>query len=182
MLQNNQDGVEGHDRYSYKSVANTVILRAKLHKITDLTPTKLQNLMYFIQSLALGYYGVPLFYDYFHKWTYGPVIPALYADLECFGNRPVRKPVLVAFEDEKKANKLIHYFYEIPSSHHEVIDLVDIVMSSRYGRMNAKQLSDLTRETGSPWNKVQNGELIPNELMLEVCDPELNEAYRIKVE
>ena len=72
--------------YSAMAVANAFIKRSKEEEITNLTPMKLQRLMYYAQSWHLAIKGEPLFDDFFARWPSGPVIPSLYHAFKYYSN------------------------------------------------------------------------------------------------
>ena len=59
-------------------VANTFLERANKEKI-DITPMKLQKLIYLLYKNYLKDTRSKLFWDGFEVWQYGPVIPSVYA-------------------------------------------------------------------------------------------------------
>lgn len=73
-------------------VANYIILLGKENTDDgeyDLTPMKLQKLVYYCQGYHLALYDKPLFPESFEAWKYGPVCPALYRVLKPSGANPV---------------------------------------------------------------------------------------------
>ncbi|MDR1019460.1 MAG: DUF4065 domain-containing protein [Synergistaceae bacterium] len=52
---------------------------------SDVTPLKLQKLLYYCQGYSLGLYGEPLFGDAIEAWDHGPVIPGVYRLYKEFG-------------------------------------------------------------------------------------------------
>jgi uncharacterized phage-associated protein len=46
--------------------------------VIEVTPLKLQKLLYYTQAVCLVRYGKPAFEDTIEAWDYGPVIPAVY--------------------------------------------------------------------------------------------------------
>src|SRR5437667_252720 len=62
--------------YSAMAVANAFIKRAKEKQLRDLSPMKLQKLLFFAQSWYLARNDEPLIDDFFCRWQYGPVVQA----------------------------------------------------------------------------------------------------------
>ena len=77
--------------YSAMQVANEFIKKAPEYEVMDLTPMKLQKLMFFAQSWHIKELGYPLFDDYFARWQYGPVIPSIYHEFKTFGSSHIDK-------------------------------------------------------------------------------------------
>lgn len=77
--------------YSALSIANALIKKAEDKNITDLTPMKLQKLMFFAQSWYLKKYSKRLILDNFERWDYGPVIPSVYYTFNIFKSNVINK-------------------------------------------------------------------------------------------
>ena len=45
---------------------------------SDITPLKLQKLLYYCQAYSLGLYGEILFSNIIEAWEHGPVVPEIY--------------------------------------------------------------------------------------------------------
>jgi uncharacterized phage-associated protein len=45
---------------------------------SDITPLKMQKLLYYCQGYSLGLFGEPLYEDAIEAWDHGPVIPVVY--------------------------------------------------------------------------------------------------------
>jgi uncharacterized phage-associated protein len=56
---------------------------------SDITPLKLQKLLYYCQGYSLGLYGEPLYEDAIEAWAHGPVIPGVYQKYKEFGDRRI---------------------------------------------------------------------------------------------
>ena len=72
-------------------VANNFIYRAIEEHCKDLTPLKLQKLIYFLFKEYLQRTGTELFSERFETWKYGPVLPSVYYEFSSFGRRPITK-------------------------------------------------------------------------------------------
>ena len=46
--------------------------------VPDITPLKLQKLLYYCQGYSLGLYGEPLFMEPIEAWYHGPVVRSIY--------------------------------------------------------------------------------------------------------
>ena len=60
--------------YSAKAVANTLLSRSKELGINDITPMKLQKLIYYAHGWLLAFLGTALIKEGVQAWKYGPVI------------------------------------------------------------------------------------------------------------
>ncbi|MFB9087115.1 DUF4065 domain-containing protein [Erwinia tracheiphila] len=80
--------------YSATAVANAFIEKAIKRQVPDLTPMKLQKLLFYVQSWHLKLYdGKTLFEESFMRWKFGPVIPNLYHELKRYGSSPIDKKI-----------------------------------------------------------------------------------------
>lgn len=55
----------------------------------DVTPLKLQKLLYYCQGYALALTGKPLFSDPIEAWKYGPVVESVYQTYKKYGSCPI---------------------------------------------------------------------------------------------
>jgi len=144
--------------YSALAVANAFIEEGLRGKIPNLTPMKLQKLLFYAQSwhLLLKGTNAPLFDDNFARWKYGPVIPSLYHELKTYGSRTITTPLSnVDIDDD---GELVLVTPSVPSSDAVAHELIDHIIK-KYGRLSGSQLSYLTHEKGTAWEKgLANGE------------------------
>lgn len=65
----------------------------------SLTNLQMQKIAYIAEMMHLGRNGVPLTYEDWQAWDYGPVQPELYHKAKVYGNSPVRDifaaPILI---------------------------------------------------------------------------------------
>lgn len=135
--------------YSAYAVANAFIEKADYHRVHDLTPMKLQKLLYLAQAWHLRVIGEPLLDDHFARWQYGPVIPAMYHEFKSFGARPITR-VATTLTDSYDYDGRGAKVPTIPRYDHASWSLIDAVLD-RYGHMDAIELSELTHAPGSGW-------------------------------
>ena len=125
------------------NIVNNVLFRAFDENI-DVTPMKIQKLVYFIYRDYLKNTGKKLFLEEFEAWKYGPVVPNIYYAFKHLGANSIRsyikepdgKTVLIA--DEGNAPEL-----------KSVIDTVWSNCKSYSGIY----LSSLTHMEGGAWRK-----------------------------
>ena len=91
--------------YSAIAVANAFIEMGLRGELSQLTPMKLQKLLFYTQSWHLFYNdGQPLFNDDFERWPYGPVIPSIYHELKTYRYKTITNKIsrLLQTEDGQK--------------------------------------------------------------------------------
>jgi uncharacterized phage-associated protein len=144
-------------------VLNEVLLKAySKMQDDDLTPTRVQKLLYFLHGWYTTITGIPLLDEAFVHYTYGPVLLSLETKLSRYAGIPVddyvrqfnldtgtMEPV---FTDEKAAPQFI--------------DILDAVWK-QYSPLTTIQLSSLSHAPGSPWDKTAMGQPIPTSLIVE---------------
>ena len=124
-------------------VANNLIKRAmKEHK--DITPLKLQKLIYFVYKEYLQMTDKLLFTEPFETWQYGPVVPSVYYEFASFDKSPITK-----FARDSKG--LVKIVLE-QGKFKEAFDKV----WNRYSDYSGEHLSDKTHTKGSAWDKACN--------------------------
>lgn len=128
--------------YSVEAVANFFIKEAKEKKIIDLTPMKLQKLIFYAQSWYLKGKDTPLLLETFSRWKYGPVIPELYYKLK--HNQAERVTEYLLDEERKK----IPY---IPKSDEYTQKFLQKILDV-YGPFSGIKLSALTHEKNTAWS------------------------------
>lgn len=128
--------------YSARAVANTVIELATKHGIRDLSPMKLQCLLFFIQSWHLKLYNQPLFDDLIERWNYGPMVRDVYNEFQTFGSSPITSFATDALgyqpfiqDHDTMSKELIKRIFDV------------------YGKFSASQLSNMTRMQDTAWSK-----------------------------
>ena len=66
-------------------VANAFLYRAQQDGITDVTPLKIQKLVYCMHGWHLATRNAPAVGELFEAWPYGPVLSALYHEFKQYG-------------------------------------------------------------------------------------------------
>lgn len=132
--------------YSAISVANSIIKLAKEKGIDDLSPMKLQKLMYFAQFFYLKNFEKPLIDDNFVRWKFGPVIPSLYYQLRSYQSRPVNQYIQQLIEN----NEVVVYM--MADEDYISWELLNKVID-KFGSYSAFSLSELTHRNGSSWRR-----------------------------
>ena len=125
--------------YSVSAVANCILDQGKAQQL-EITNLKLQKFAYFAQGWALARLDHPLFNEEIQAWTYGPVIPYLYAQAKKYENRPITGLF--------SAPDIVD-----PGSDEESI--IGEVLTT-LGKLTAMQLVTLSHEPQSPWQAAWN--------------------------
>jgi uncharacterized phage-associated protein len=138
----------------------------------DLTPMKIQKLVYYCQGYHLALYDKPLFPEPIEAWKYGPVCPPLYRVLKPSGSNPV-------FEIDAE--------YSLSEAEKQLI--ADVYW--QYGQFAAWKLRDMTHKE-TPWAMVQRNGTISSESMANFFDkrffvdpkdiPPLTTEERVEIE
>lgn len=150
--------------YSATAVANAFIEKASKGEIPDLTPMKLQKLIFYAQSWHLKLYDEPLIDDFFSKWKYGPVIPSLYHEVKGYGSNKISALISVLINTD---NGYAVATPKLPNTDSRTTALIEKI-SSVYGPLRGTQLSHLTHLPGTAWSETRDlGDVIPNGLMKE---------------
>jgi len=145
--------------YSSKAIANYFLKRSKETGV-DLSPMKLQKLVYFAHGWNLGLTGEPLVHEQVEAWQYGPVIPSLYYEFKGYGNRPIRR--LAQEMGMKPEEGIISFRTETPDLHREEgdeekLDWTNALLEKIwkvFSPSSAVKLSNMTHLPGTPWEQV----------------------------
>ena len=120
-----------------RSVANKIIELAHENG-EDVTPMKVNKLVYFCHAWMLGLYHEPLLSEPIEAWKYGPVVSSVYDSLRRYGGYPVTRPITAAPQEEYNENEE---------------DLINQVWN-KYGKFHAYQLLSMTHRQGTPWHQI----------------------------
>ena len=134
-----------------KSVSATIVADQLLwlRKNTETTVMHILKLTYLAHGWMLGYYNRPLIKEPIEAWRYGPVIADLYHKYKSFGSDNIDVETI----DRSKV---------LDDNQNNVIEVVN----NSYIEYTALDLSALTHEYNSPWDRVQRANgfncIIPN--------------------
>lgn len=125
------------------NVSNSILSRAFPEHI-DITPMKLQKMIYFIYRDYLKRSKIALFNERFEVWKYGPVIPSVYAEFKNYGSNAIKnyatendgRTILIVDEDSSIIFK-------------NVMDNIWRNCKS----LDGIYLSSLTHQKGTAWRK-----------------------------
>jgi uncharacterized phage-associated protein len=137
------------------AVANEFLTIAK-SVCNELTPMKVQKLVYFAHGWYLALTGRPLVSDTIQAWQYGPVIPSLYQAFKEYGNSPIGTP---AFQGSWHDGR---YAWSVPRLETSSINVEEIERARQvirkvwdlYGSYTSIRLSNATHDPDGPWAQV----------------------------
>ncbi len=159
--------------YTSKAVTNEFIAIEEKYEFQDLSPMKLQKLVYLAHGWYLANFDESLINEVIQAWRYGPVIPSLYYDLKHYGEECVTEKLhSVKFED----GKIRRFVPRVKSSDENAKAIIEKVWDV-YGSFTPIQLSNLTHEQGTPWKIVTNAyPNIPSDL--EIPDDLIEQCFK----
>lgn len=149
--------------YDSRIIANYFIDFARQDGAT-ISPMKLQKLVYFAHGYYLAITGKPLIEEEIQAWQYGPVIESLYHEVKHYGNNGITEKI-------RMPNELA-----LPK---HIVDFLQKIWEV-FGTFTAVQLSNMTHETGAPWEKVWKRNairlIIPSEVIREYFSKQLENS------
>ena len=125
------------------NVGNNILDRAFSEDV-DITPMKLQKLIYFVYRDYIQKTGKPLFNERFETWKYGPVIPSVYQYFKKYGSNAIRR-----YATENDGKTVFAVNEEASPIFKDVLDHVWNQCSS----YNGIYLSSITHKEGSAWRE-----------------------------
>ncbi|WP_251353280.1 Panacea domain-containing protein [Hominisplanchenecus murintestinalis] len=124
------------------SVGNTILKRAMSDGI-DITPMKLQKLIYIVYKEYYKRTGRSLFPERFEVWRYGPVLRDVYDTYKNYGANVIRNLA-------KEADGNIYVVNEDSSAIFK--DVMDYTWR-KYGGYDGIRLSEMTHKQDTAWYK-----------------------------
>lgn len=154
-----------HVNFDARAVANFFIHRAGELE-TQLTVMTLLKVLYFSHAWYLAKYNQPLIGQPFEAWKYGPVNRVVYEQFKNYGRKPIDK-YAESLDIDTMSFKPTPFLFDNETTKF----LGDIL--KYYSQFHPFKLSDLTHETGGPWDQVWSeaerravpGMIISNELI-----------------
>jgi len=165
--------------YSSKAVANQFIALAKQDARSDMSPMKLQKLVYYAHAWFIAFTDNALIKEDIQAWKFGPVIPDVYHEFKAHGNANITS---FATELNFEQSKLELITPVVDDDDDDANAIINEVWRT-YKDLTPIQLSNATHAKGSPWEVVASSygsELpknieIPNNLIKEIFKKRLEE-------
>lgn len=147
-------------------VANNVLNRAFREGI-NVSPMKLQKILYFIASEYQKRTHKPLFNELFETWDYGPVLRSVYSEFRPYSRQSIRQ-----FAKDSSGQSLMVN----ESSDEELKSVIDEIWL-RTKDIGAVILSDITHEEDSAWDRAYQAE----KSVLDFEDIAEDQTYRVRL-
>ncbi|OQB11527.1 MAG: hypothetical protein BWY15_02448 [Firmicutes bacterium ADurb.Bin193] len=134
--------IRTHVSVSVRALCNTILKKAFDEGI-DITPMKMQKLIYFIYKDFLKRTGSALFRENFLAWKNGPVLNSVYDEFKSFRAHPITRFA-------KDAQGKVFLISEDAAE--DILDSISDVWG-KYKYFSGIELSNLTHKEGSAWYK-----------------------------
>lgn len=133
--------------FEAKALANLFLHWARAEEI-DVTPLKLQKLLYFCHADSLLQSGQILVKDEFEAWSYGPVIPSVYQEFKDLSEQPIRR-LAKSFDPitQLKCVRIADPDSEVVRRTRPIFDI--------YLPVSAGHLSAMSHMQGGPWERAR---------------------------
>lgn len=131
------------DMITALNVGNSILKRALAENI-DITPMKLQKMVYFVYRDYLKTTNKSLFEERFETWKYGPVLPSIYNEFKGFGSNSIKR-----FATERDGKTVLIVNEQASPIFKRVLDNVWDICKAYDGIY----LSSITHKEGSAWRK-----------------------------
>lgn len=140
-----------------------------------LTSMKLQKLVYYAHGWWLALTGMPLLGEVIQAWSYGPVVRSVYNAFRIWGADVIETKAVKSVRKTEESPLCFSFAVPslelLPPDERATIREFLGAIYSVYGKYTAIQLSNMTHEAGSPWDKVREAhegkipayETIPND-------------------
>ena len=125
------------------NVGNSILNKAFIENI-DITPMKLQKMIYFVYRGYLQKTNLTLFNERFETWKYGPVVPSVYVYFKNYGSNAIKQ-----YATESDGLTILIVNENSSPDFKEVIEDV----WSHCKALDGIYLSSLTHAEGTAWRK-----------------------------
>ncbi|MCY4267368.1 MAG: DUF4065 domain-containing protein [Flavobacteriaceae bacterium] len=132
--------------YTAAHIGNYIIEQGEKDYV-EVTPLKLQKLLYFLFGEFYASTRQKLFKDSFYAWKHGPIIPHIYEQLKHYGKKPIFSNFHIShcnFKTEKTMWAPTSIINENTISHLKP-------EWNYYKNIDARELVKLTHERNTPW-------------------------------
>lgn len=155
--------------YDAREVGNYVLRLAKASDI-EVTQMSLLKIVFYAHGWYLASKDAPLVKQPIEAWEYGPVIKVLRDAFKDFGRRPIDR---YAERLDLFTGEFVTVESRLAESDENFLDSIFTMYSHR----SAFELSDMTHERGSPWDKVWNSKEAVGRMGLRIKNTEIREYF-----
>ncbi|WP_296017859.1 type II toxin-antitoxin system antitoxin SocA domain-containing protein [uncultured Agrobacterium sp.] len=143
--------------YRPVQIANEII--ARFGAAGDISPMKLQKLLYFANGWYLALRGEDLINERPQVWRYGPVFKSAYRTFNKYGSSPITSP-----EPASPFGGAPDMVENIDQQLEQYLNWV----WSEYGHKSGPALSDETHRVGTPWQQIaqSSGYVVPENTVI----------------
>ena len=120
-------------------------------KGVNVSPKKLQKLVYYVEAWHLVHLDFELIEEEFEAWVHGPVVPELYQGLKQFGYNDIK----VINDELDSAEERIEKVAKENDLSESQLDLIYSVLN-KYGTLSSFELEMLTHSE-NPWIEAREG-------------------------
>lgn len=161
--------------YSAKAVANAFLQLADSEG-KEITPMKIQKLVYIAHGWALGVLGQPFITEDIQAWKYGPVIQDLYHEFKRYGSGPITDKATNVDLDSNTLKIIV----DTPMLNDTDTDANALVKKiwEVYGKFSGPQLSNITHMPNTPWDVTYNGDHQRKIISNDVIKPHYQELMQ----
>jgi len=170
--------------YPVKAVANYFLDLAEADG-KRLDPMQIQKLVYFAHGWYLALTGDPLVEEHPEAWAYGPVFPTLYHEFKRYGAGHIPGRALEwQLEMNPASGEPINFrpmtltLDDPDETRREFAKQVLQRVWGVYGSWTAVQLSQLTHESGGPWDVTRRQN--PGRKGTDIADPLIRDHFSKK--
>ena len=121
-------------------LCNNILQRGEQEGI-DISPMKLQKLLYFVCRDYVRETGQMPISEDFEVWQYGPVLPSVYGEFKTFGARPI-----TCYAKDASGRS-----YKVSERDNPTLARVIDVVWAKYKNFSGIDLSKKTHQSGSGW-------------------------------
>lgn len=141
------------------AVANELAALALAARVTDLSPSKLHDLVYLAHGWSLGVAGKALIAGAIHAWRDGVFAPEL-REAGCWGTKRLDGWVTTLVTDAARG-VMVEQTPRLPPKDpaHKTL----AAAWKLYGGLSPFDLSRITKEAGAPWDLIWNDEQRPDD-------------------
>lgn len=155
--------------YDAREVSNYVLKLAE-DSGRELTQMSLLKIIFYAHGWYLASKDKPLFKQPVEAWEYGPVVKVVRDAFKDFGKKPIKR---FAERLDLETGELVSVGFNLSPDDEKFVSDVFTVYADR----SALELSDMTHEKGSPWDKVWNTKTAVGRLGLRIKNEEIKDYF-----